>query len=215
MTRPSIVDGNVRTSLIVRLRDGQGGPTDWDAFARFYGPILYRFARKLGVKHQDAGDVSQEVLLKVFQHIGKYKHEPSTSSFQGWLLRCAANAVIDNLRGKKGKEGGGGTSFLDMMRNVPSPAVGPEQEEAARAQLMEEALPDLLAAAAEAAVGAYGTPIVAQAQASVATKSWQAFLLCELARFRAKEVAPFLGMGPASVHRAVSRVRRRIEQTGA
>lgn len=68
-----------------------------DAFQK---PI-YHYIRRLVVSHEDAEDVLQEVFIRVFRHLGKFREESSLST---WIYRIATNESLRLLNGRK--EGG-------------------------------------------------------------------------------------------------------------
>lgn len=62
---------------------------------------IYNIAYRMFHNEEDAKDISQEIFIKVFENIGKFK---GNSSFSTWLYRIATNTCIDELRRRKGKE---------------------------------------------------------------------------------------------------------------
>ena len=49
-----------RQSLLLRLKDATQQEA-WQEFVDIYEPLVYRLARKRGLQHADAMDISQEV----------------------------------------------------------------------------------------------------------------------------------------------------------
>ncbi|NLM12933.1 MAG: sigma-70 family RNA polymerase sigma factor [Epulopiscium sp.] len=62
---------------------------------------IYNIAYRMFHNEEDAKDISQEIFIKVFENIEKFK---GNSSFSTWLYRIATNTCIDELRRRKGKE---------------------------------------------------------------------------------------------------------------
>lgn len=62
---------------------------------------IYNIAYRMFNNEEDAKDLSQEIFIKVFENIRKFK---GNSSFSTWLYRIATNLCIDELRRRKGKE---------------------------------------------------------------------------------------------------------------
>jgi len=58
---------------------------------------IYNLALRLLGNREDAQDVSQEVLLKAFQRLGK----PGELNQRAWLYRVTVNACYDHLRARK------------------------------------------------------------------------------------------------------------------
>ena len=65
--------------------------------------------------------------------------------------------------------------------------------------------------AQEQAEAKYGMEVVQRVQNEFETKTWQVFLLFRYQELKAPEIAPLFGLSNASVHQAVSRVRRKLE----
>lgn len=59
---------------------------------------LYRTAYYMLGNEQDALDITQEALIKIYQHIGQFKQE---AQFKTWAQRIVTNLCIDFCRRKK------------------------------------------------------------------------------------------------------------------
>jgi RNA polymerase sigma-70 factor (ECF subfamily) len=66
-----------------------------DLMNRYKQPILNFVYRLLG-NASDADDVAQEVFVRVYQNIGKFR--PGRARLSTWLFQIARNAAIDHLR---------------------------------------------------------------------------------------------------------------------
>lgn len=64
---------------------------------RHYGAVIYYLA-SLGVRREDAQDVTQETFINAYNKLRQYKF---SGSFVGWLLRIARNRYIDKFRKEK------------------------------------------------------------------------------------------------------------------
>jgi len=56
---------------------------------------LFSYLLKLSGNHTVSEDLFQECLLKVWNNIGRYKHE---NKFASWLFAIAHNIAVDHLR---------------------------------------------------------------------------------------------------------------------
>ena len=65
-----------------------------------YQERLYWHIRRLVTHHEDANDVLQNVLIKVYRNIGKYEGK---SKLYTWLYRIATNESLTFLSKKKNK----------------------------------------------------------------------------------------------------------------
>ncbi|RKD33168.1 RNA polymerase sigma factor [Thermohalobacter berrensis] len=74
-----------------------------DAFEKLiekYEKTAYNIALKMLKNHEDAMDISQEALIKVYKSISKFNRK---SAFSTWLYRIVVNTCIDFLNKKKKK----------------------------------------------------------------------------------------------------------------
>ncbi|MDR1595034.1 MAG: RNA polymerase sigma factor [Prevotellaceae bacterium] len=63
-----------------------------------YGEMVFTIVRKIVENREDAEDITQEVFIKVFKSLDKFREE---SEFATWLYRIAYNTTISELRKKK------------------------------------------------------------------------------------------------------------------
>ncbi len=76
-------------SLLQRLR--QPAPQDaWKRFVDLYTPLLCYWARRLGLKDQDAADLVQEVFAVLVVKLPEFTYDPS-KSFRSWLRTVTHN----------------------------------------------------------------------------------------------------------------------------
>src|SRR5262249_53365460 len=83
-------------SLLVRLRQ----PSDaeaWRHFVDLYTPLLYCWARRLGMQVADAGDLVQEVLIVLVQKLPEFSYDRH-KRFRGWLWTITRNKWRDSRR---------------------------------------------------------------------------------------------------------------------
>jgi len=80
-------DNSIRQDLIDRLRRKE--PSAFEEFVSLYGPRLLSFGRRMCGDVEDAREVFQDTLLKIFEAIGGLKNP---DAFKTWLFRIAANA---------------------------------------------------------------------------------------------------------------------------
>lgn len=65
---------------------------------RRYEKMVLTIVSKIVLRHIDAEDITQEVFIKVFQSLDKFREE---SEFGTWLYRIAYNTTISELRKRK------------------------------------------------------------------------------------------------------------------
>ena len=84
---------NTRASLILRLPSVRDAAA-WREFTQIYEPFVYRFARRKGLQHADACELTQEVFLAVARAIGRYEIDEERAQFRTWLFRIARNCLL-------------------------------------------------------------------------------------------------------------------------
>jgi RNA polymerase sigma-70 factor (ECF subfamily) len=79
--------------LIARLQCGdEGAMRD---LARLFGPTIQQQARRRLANHEDAEEVTQDVLLAVWRQIRSFRQDAALSS---WIYRITLNATMTRLR---------------------------------------------------------------------------------------------------------------------
>ncbi len=97
-------------SLLARLKQ----PNDQEAWRRFvnmYTPLLYKWARGMGLQSSDAADLVQEVFAVLVRQMPEFRYDPC-QSFRSWLRTVTQNKWRDICR-----------------RRVPMPSTDPSQFE--------------------------------------------------------------------------------------
>ncbi len=83
-----------RVSVILGVR--QRDPERWREFDAIYRPMLLAYLCKRGVSAADAGDLVQEIFVKLLIKIHTY--DRTRCRFRTWLFRITQNALIDSAR---------------------------------------------------------------------------------------------------------------------
>lgn len=176
------------TNLLTRLRSAPE-PDAWNRFADLYTPLLYYWARRLGLAEADAADLVQDVFVKLVQKLPDFRYEPS-QSFRSWLRTVLVNQWRTNHR-----------------RPVPVPSGGGDRT------LEEVPAPDDVEAFGEAEYQHY----VAQRalrlmQAQFQPTTWKACWMQVVDGRSAADVAAELGISEGAAWVAKCRVLRRLRQ---
>jgi RNA polymerase sigma-70 factor (ECF subfamily) len=115
------------TELVVRALSGREDGFE-ELVRRYQRPIVAYVYRMVG-DYDAALDLAQEVFIKVYNSLGRYRPE---FKFSTWIYRIAHNAAIDHLRRQGASrteemevEGAEGTTF---EKPLASKAPTPEQE---------------------------------------------------------------------------------------
>ena len=115
------------TELVVRALAGREDGFE-ELVRRYQRPIVAYVYRMVG-DYDAALDLAQEVFIKVYNSLGRYRPE---YKFSTWIYRIAHNAAIDHLR----RQGASRTEDMEVMgeggatfeKPLASKAPTPEQE---------------------------------------------------------------------------------------
>ncbi len=182
---------DTRYSLIGKLQDSQDAEA-WEEFTNIYQPLIFRLCISKGLQYADATDVTQEVLARVADTIGRFDGGKKSSSFRGWLYRITRNLVIDFFRHRQKNlllQSDRSTHFALEMEPTP--------EESAEFYL--EFQQQVFRAAVQAV------------QSQVQPATWQAFWQTEIEQRPVTDVARELDMNHGAVYMARSRVFTRLK----
>jgi RNA polymerase sigma-70 factor, ECF subfamily len=178
------------TDLISRAAGGDAAA--FQALVERHRSMVYRVAWQFAGNHHDAEDITQEVFLKVYRSLDRFRQDAQLSS---WLYRIVMNACIDHRR-RHSPAGLApfGEDAEQKMLNTPEATPGPE----------ERAYAGELGALLESAIAALpkGQRIV------FVLRHRQGLKLCE--------IADALGLAEGTVkrqlHAAVQRLRQALTE---
>lgn len=95
--KPTSIDAalNVDTdnNLVRRAREGEYGA--FETLFERHRTLVYRYAYQMAPRRDDAEDIVQEVFVRAYQNLHRYRDE---AKFTTWLLRIAANYATDKVR---------------------------------------------------------------------------------------------------------------------
>jgi len=101
-TEPSPSIGGPDDPRVVALVNSVVGSKDANAFGELYDLYVERVYRYLYFRagsHPEAEDLTEQVFLKAWEAIGRYRWQGRP--FLAWLYRLAHNAHIDHVRSQK------------------------------------------------------------------------------------------------------------------
>ncbi len=176
------------TSLLERLKL----PVDqkaWSHFVDLYTPLIYSWARRVGLQEPDAADLVQEVFAVLVQKMPDFPYDRHRS-FRSWLKTVTLNRWRDRCRRLAVRPNEvAGTYPLDQIESAAEESFG---EEEYRKQLVARAL-ELM-------------------QAEFQPTTWKACWEFVVAGRPAAEVARQFGISENAVHLAKGRVLRRLRR---
>lgn len=84
---------------LILIRNSQNGDVEsFEELIKNYKKLAYNVALRLLKNKEDAEDVSQEALIKVFKSINSFNFK---ATFKVWLYRIVVNTCVDFIRKKK------------------------------------------------------------------------------------------------------------------
>jgi RNA polymerase sigma-70 factor, ECF subfamily len=173
-------------SLLERLQQPDE-PTAWARFVDLYTPVLFAWARRLGLQAQDAADLVQEVFTILIQKLPEF-HYDRQKGFRRWLHTVTLNKWRDACRRRAAQPAQPNEGALAEVAG-PEPIDTLEEAEY-RQHLVSRAL-DLM-------------------QAEFQPVTWKACWELVVNSRPAAEVARELGISVNAVYLAKGRVLRRL-----
>jgi RNA polymerase sigma-70 factor (ECF subfamily) len=111
-----------------------GDDAAWETVVSSYGRRIYNLSYRYTNRKEEAEDLTQEILIRVYQNLKSYRSE--AGSFQNWILRVARNLIIDHYRQIRRYPQTGGSEELEAMNisddTIPNPQRAAEQVEASQ-----------------------------------------------------------------------------------
>lgn len=165
----------------------------WGEFANHYGPMVAAWCRRWGAQEADAEDISQLVLLKLYQKMADLTYDPKRS-FRAWLKTITHHTWYDFKKSQQRQDQGTGNAALAEILNKV------EARDDLMKQIDEECTKQLLQEAME------------RVQMRVAPATWEAFRLTALMGLSGAEAGLKLGMAPSLVYLHRHHVQQHLKQ---
>ena len=175
-----------RSSLLRRVRNLDDA-TGWDEFDKLYRPILVIYARRRGLRPEEADEIAQQCMTALVERMQTFAPK---SSFRGWLRGMVDHKVNDYLTQRRKHR----RADTDLLARTPDPGRSPEelwQEQWNRVHL------DFC---------------IKRLRTDYAPHTLQAFAMYVLEERPVKEISRRLGMTPNQIYVAKTRVMARIRE---
>jgi RNA polymerase sigma-70 factor (ECF subfamily) len=175
-----------------------GSDQAWSRLVDLYRPLLYRWLRRHDVPHDDAEELTQEVLAVVVQEIGRFEHNGRLGGFRRWLREITLHRALGFLRGRRLRVPavGGSTFLAQTQQQIDSDDILAQQWDR---EFDQQVLAHLMQAI--------------ESELEPVTRA--AFRLVALEDVPAEQAAERLGISVGAVYSAKSRVLRRLRQAAA
>jgi len=113
-------------SLLERLRR-PGEPEAWERFVQLYTPLLYYWARRVGLQTQDAADLVQDVFAVLVQKLPEFTYDEH-KSFRAWLRTVTLNKWRDRCKHRATARIAGNEAALSELASPDETAAFEEAE---------------------------------------------------------------------------------------
>lgn len=168
----------------------------WQRLHHLYQPLVLFWCRRRGVVGADADDVCQEVFRTVTTALVHFRRDRPGDTFRGWMRGITQHKLQHwSERNRAALLGEGGTDAQLRLNQLPAA----EQEQATDAEELTETRA-LYHRALE----------ILQMQFEPTT--WRAFWRTAVDGQPAPDIAAEMGLSPAAVRKAKSRVLQRLRQ---
>jgi RNA polymerase sigma-70 factor (ECF subfamily) len=187
-------DNTSRTgsTFLLLLRD-RSNPQAWERFVRRYAPKIHCWCCRWGLQSSDADDVTQILLVKLYDRLGSFHYDPN-KSFRSWLKTLAHHAWFDLLKKQeRAVQGSGDSRVQEKLEGIE-----------AGDDLVRQLEPDFEREVLEEAMS--------RVQLLVEPKTWQAFTAIALETRSGEDVAADLQMSRAAVYVAKNRVQKMLRK---
>ena len=170
----------------------KGDSAAFSALMEQHFAMIYNLALRMSGNPDDASDLTQEAMIKLFKNIGAFEGK---SKFSTWVYRVAANTCLDELRKIKRKK----TVSLDAEYETEDGSVGYEAEDTAPT-------PDVSAERSEL------KNIVAKAVSRLGEEYRTAVILRDINGLSYTEIAEVIGCSVGTVKSRISRGRANLKE---
>lgn len=179
-------------SLLHRLRAND--KMAWRQVVQLYDPLVRYWSQRTGLRGADVEDVTQEVFAAAAANLTGFRKDRVGDTFRGWLRTITRNQVTLHFRRIQGRpQAEGGSDALHNLQEIAERVEEPDSEERREIhQVYRRALE--------------------QVRCQFEERTWQAFWLTAVEGRAPADLGEELGMSPAAIRQAKSRVLRRLKQ---
>jgi RNA polymerase sigma factor (sigma-70 family) len=86
-----------RTMLLQQALD-KNDQNAWGELLEYYLPFVRKILLRMGLRGQDLEDASQEVYLRLWQGLERYRRDKSHARFRNWLSTLVRNTAINWIK---------------------------------------------------------------------------------------------------------------------
>lgn len=106
-------------SLLERLRQPDPPPETWARLVELFTPLLFHWARQVGMQEADAADLVQDVFALLLEKLPEFNYDPGRS-FHAWLRTVTLNKWRDSMK-QRNRQPAGDAGLLAAVANPNGP----------------------------------------------------------------------------------------------
>jgi len=187
-----------RKSLLGRLKNWEDNES-WRDFFDTYWKLIYGFATRHGLSHEEAQEVVQETVVAVAKNIGAFHYDPKVCAFKTWLLGVTRSKIANQFARRARhpvnavSASAEGSSTTAAVNRIPDEQAGQWEQawdEEWRKNLMDAA--------------------IQRVKRRVSIEQYQMFDLFVLKQWPARDVAKALGVTVGHVYVAKHRLSKLV-----
>jgi len=96
-------DWVTNVTLLQRVKN-QHDDQSWEEFNEYYRPYIYMITKGLNMQHDDAKEITQLILIKLWKNLPTFDYNPDKGYFRGWLRTVTVNMVRNFVASKAYKQ---------------------------------------------------------------------------------------------------------------
>lgn len=108
-----------RYTLLERVKN-RADENSWSDFVDIYRPYIYGIVRRMGSNHEDSEDLSQSILLVLWEKIPQFEANFRTGAFRLWLSKLVKNRVINHYVKQNNRSDKIADNVQDIARELNS-----------------------------------------------------------------------------------------------
>ena len=175
----------VSDDLEVVERHRRGDPAAFEEIFTRYQSMVFNLSFRLSGSREEAADLSQEIFLRVYRHVGKFK---GRSSLKTWIYRVSVNCCRSRLSKKKLPTVPLADDPSRSMREIRDPRSGPERRAIAQDEIRQ----------------------LSEALVMLPSPFREAVVLRDIEELSYEEIATVLGVRLGTVRSRIARGRDRL-----
>ncbi len=189
---PAGRDTDTSLTLLERIQVNPDDPEAWRLFVERYQPRIRRWCLAWGLQDSDADDLAQDVLVKLFAALHKFRYDPARS-FRAWLKTVTQHAWSDFIAARRKDPGHNAGSVSRIADSADAQSDLERQlEEAFDRELLDVAMHRI--------------------KSRVKPATWAAFQLTAIEGLSGADAAQKLGIPVANVFVAKHRVQKMLQE---